>query len=187
LGSVGDHLPVPDDVSAVYAPSALLEAADRECNVIWYELLDDPDPESDEVESNFGMYEVGAARVAPPWHAKPVVAVMRSFLDGLKDAGPAYDPPPVRLRLTSPVEDLRATVVGKRDGSVTLYLRRATESWDPVGQRRIQVVPVPVVVSRDAGPETVMVDHGVTSVRLVDARAVRPTTTSDPPPSADTA
>jgi hypothetical protein len=174
LGSTGNHLSVPEDVSAVYAPSALLEAADRECNVIWYELLDDPDPGLDDVESNFGMYGVGTG-VAPPWRPKPVVDAMSSFLEGLKDPGPAYEPPAVMLKMTSPVDDVRVTVVGKRDGSVRLYLRRATECWDPLARTRIPVERVPVVVDSQAGPETVMVDHAVTSITLVEARPVRGT------------
>jgi len=43
LADSGGQNPVPEDVSAVYAPSTVLEAVDRGCKVIWYELLDDPD------------------------------------------------------------------------------------------------------------------------------------------------
>jgi hypothetical protein len=79
LGSTGNHLSVPEDVSAVYAPSALLEAADRECNVIWYELLDDPDPGLDDVESNFGMYGVGTGWPRPGARSRSWMRCPRSW------------------------------------------------------------------------------------------------------------
>ncbi len=160
------HNPVPEDVSAAYAPSALLEAVDRGCKVTWFELLDDPDPGAkDEIESNFGMFAIKDG-MAPPWRAKPVVATMRSFLGRLEDPGPAYDPPSIGLRVTSQVDDVRRTVVARRDGSVTLHLRRATNCWHPVDQKRISVKTVPVRVETAKGTRTVWVDHRVTSIGL---------------------
>ncbi len=161
------HNPVPEDVSAAYAPSALLEAVDRSCQVTWYELLDDPDGlvMKDEIESNFGMYaaETGAG---PPWRPKPVVAVMKAFLARLEDPGPTYNPPRIGLRISSDADDLRSTVVAKRDGTATLHLRRATNCWDPVAQERTLVLPVPVLVETANGVRTVAVDHNVQSVPL---------------------
>ncbi len=165
------HRPVPEDVSAVYAPSTLLEAVDRACKASWYELLDDPDPlAKDDTESNFGMYAT-AADEAPPWRAKPVVAVMKAFLAQLKDPGPAYAPPRMQLQVTTDADDVRTTLVGKRDGTVTLHVRRATECWDPVALQPIVVKPVPVVVRTTSATWTLAVTHAVQSIVVRTAGA----------------
>lgn len=160
------HPPVPEDVSAVYAPSALLEAVDRGCKVSWYELLDDPDPwTKDDTESNFGMYATAVDDV-PPWRAKPVVAVMKAFLAQLKDPGGSYDPSLIRLRVTTDADDVRTTVLSKRDGTTTLHVRRATNCWDAAASQRIAVTPVPVVVETARATLTLAVDHHVQSILL---------------------
>jgi hypothetical protein len=160
------HAPVPEDVSAVYAPAALLEALDRGCKVSWYELLDDPDPlAKDDIESNFGMFAT-AFEDAPPWRAKPVVSTMRAFLARLDDPGPPYRPARIGLRVSSEAKDVRATVTGRRDGAVTLHVRRAANCWDPAARQRIPVAPVPVVVETARGSMTLVVDHNVQSIPL---------------------
>jgi hypothetical protein len=166
LANTSGHKPVPEDVAAVYAPSALLEAVDRGCKTTWYELLDDVDAGGkDVIESNFGMFATMSG-MAPPWRAKPVVGAMRSFLSLLKDSGPTYDPPALGLSITSQASDVRRTVTGRRDGSVTVHLRRATDCWNTSTQRRISVAQVPVVLTTSRGSRTVLVDHRVRSVRL---------------------
>jgi hypothetical protein len=166
LASSGGHNPVPEDVSAVYGPSQVLEAVDRGCNVCWYQLLDGVDAGAKNVtEDNFGMFATKSG-MAPPWRAKPVVGVMKSFLAGLKDAGPAYSPPTMGLKVASSVADVTTTVLGKRNGSVTLYIRRATNCWDPLKQQRISVKAVPVTVQTAKGSRTFTVDHKVRSVLL---------------------
>lgn len=166
LASPGGHSPVPEDVSAGYAPSALLEAVDRGCKVCWFELLDDPDSGvKDVTESNFGMFATTSG-MAPPWRPKPVVEVMKSFLSELRDAGPTYDPAPIGLHVTSDVDDVEVTVLGKRNGSVTVHLRRATNCWDPVKQERIPVKEAPVTVRTEKGSRTFTVNHEVRSVTL---------------------
>ncbi len=166
LATPSGHNPVPEDVSACYAPSALLEAVDRGCQVCWYELLDDPDPGAkDNIESNFGMFAT-ISGMAPPWRAKPVVSVMKSFLSRLKDPGPAYDPPRIGLSVVSNVGDVRSTVMAKRNGSVTLFLRRATNCWDPNRQTRLTVPTIPVIVTTAKGTQTISISHGVRAVTL---------------------
>jgi hypothetical protein len=91
---------------------------------------------------------------------------MRSFLSDLKDEGPAYDPPHIRLRVISPATDVRSTVLAKRDGSVAIYLRRAVACWDPFQQERIVVEEVPVVIASDGGSRLLGVDHRVQSLLL---------------------
>lgn len=161
------HNPVPDDVSAAYAPSALLAAVDRSCKVVWYELLDDPDTLArEEIESNFGMYRT-AYDDQPPWPPKPVVATLTSFLAQLKDPGPAYTPAAIPFRATSAATDVRVTLTAKRNGVATAHVRRATDCWDPVRQQRTPVVPVPVTLQWATGSLTVPVTHAVQSVPLV--------------------
>ncbi len=165
-GSLSGHPPVPEDVSAVYAPAAVLEAVDRECKVAWYELLDDPDSwRKADIESNFGMYSVGS-RDASSWRPKPIVGVMKSFLKELQDEGKAYDPPEMGLRVTSDADDVRSTLVAKRDGTATLYVRRATDCWDPQRQQPIRVAEVPVRIETDNGATRVLVNHEVQAVAV---------------------
>lgn len=165
LASRSGHAPVPEDISARYAPSAVLEAIDRDCKVCWYELLDDPDARAkDVVESNFGMYE--AESLQPPFRAKPVVGVMRAFLDGLRDDGPWYTPEEIPLKITSVAKDVRSTVIGRRDGSVSVYLRRSIPCWDIKTDKRITVPLVDVTIETATGSQKVKVDDEVRAVRL---------------------
>ena len=166
MGTNLGHRPVPEDVAAVYAPSAILEAADRGCMITWYELLDDVDGAAKaNIESNFGMF-AARGRIGPPWRPKPVVASVRSFLDSLRDPGPTFDPPQIGLRITTDAEDVRSTIIAKRDGSATVYLRRATEGWDRIAKRPIRVDEVPVVVHSARTQRTVWVDHEVQAVAI---------------------
>jgi hypothetical protein len=160
------HPPVPESVSAAYAPSALLEAVDRGCHVSWFELLDDPDPGAkDVIESNFGMFATGAG-AAPPWREKPVVGTMRSFLAALKDPGAAFDPPLFKLAVNTGTADVRTTLMAKRDGSHTLFVRRATDCWNTATQTAITVRKVPVSITTATGTTTVYADHKVVPVNL---------------------
>jgi hypothetical protein len=164
-GARNGQNPVPEDVSARYAPSSLLEAVDRDCKVIWYELLDDPDfGAKDVLESNFGMF--AADSLSGPFRAKPIVGVMRQFLDGLRDDGPGYSPKEIPLRITSAAEDVRSTVIARRDGAVTVYLRRSSPCWDVRSYKRIYVPSVDVKIESARGAQTVKVDDEVRAVRL---------------------
>jgi len=94
------HNPVPNDVSAIYAPSALLEAIDRGAKSTWYELLDDPDSlAKTQIESNFGMFST-AYKDQFPWPPKPIFATMRAMLAQLKDPGVPYTPAAIPLKIT---------------------------------------------------------------------------------------
>lgn len=159
---------VPEDVSAAYAPAALLEALDHRCKgVSWFELLDSPDPGSrDVVEANFGMFAMRSGDMAPPWRPKPVVTRMSEFLSLLKDDGAEYDPPWIRLKVTSGAADVRHTVTGKRDGSAMVHIRRARDCWDPQKKRRLNVPEAEVKIRTATGTRTVYVDHQVGSFRL---------------------
>lgn len=167
LATTGGHNPVPEDVSADYGPSTLLEAAARGCNVVWFELLDDPDPGAKDItEANLGMYATIGATMGPSWRAKPVVARMASFLGSLRDPGTTYTPPRIALQVSSASGDVRSTVTAKRNGSVTVHVRRATECWDPLRRQRISVAGVPVTIRTATSTRTVTVNHRVSSITL---------------------
>lgn len=166
IASEEGHLPVPEEVSADYAPAALLEAVDQDYRVVWYELLDDPDPgEPDQIEHHFGLLaaEDGAG---PPWRKKPAALALQAFLAELRDPGPAYTPPAVPLRITTDAPDVRWTALGKRDGSVRLYLRRAVDCWDPEAGEPVAVDPARVVVGDGSASREVDVDHRVVSIQV---------------------
>jgi hypothetical protein len=166
IAATGGQNPVPEDISARYAPSALLEAVDRDCKVTWYELLDDPDYGAKNVmESNFGMFAAENG-TAPPFRAKPVVASMRQILDTLRDDGVGYSPKEIPLRITSAAKDLRTTVTAKRDGTATVFLRRSLPCWDIKARKRIDVPFVDVKIESAKGAQTVRVDDVVRAVQL---------------------
>jgi hypothetical protein len=166
LASTRGHAVTPEDVSAAYAPSILLEAIERGCKVSMFELLDSPDAGAkDDTEDNFGMFGVGSGD-APPWRAKPIVTSLRSFLSSLKDPGPAYTPSGIQLSVTSAVGDVRHTVTAKRNGSATVHVRRAKDAWDPDRKVRLSVPEVAVRITTPRGSRTVMVDHRVRSFAL---------------------
>jgi hypothetical protein len=161
----GGFNPVPEDISARYAPSALLEAVDRDCKVAWYELLDDPDAGAKNVrESNFGMFATDS--IAGPFRAKPVVPAMRQILDSLRDDGVGYTPAAIPLRITSAAKDVRSTVIARRDGTVTVFLRRSLPCWDTKARKRIEVPFTDVKIESAKGTQTVRVDDFVKAVRL---------------------
>jgi hypothetical protein len=167
LATVRGHRPVPESVAALYGPSAVLEAADRGCNVIWYELLDDPDSGAkDVIESNFGMFATTTG-TGPLWRPKPIATAMGSFLGWLDDPGPTFNPPEIRLKVTSTAADVRTTVVAKRSGGVAIYLRRATDCWDVNAQTPISVTKAQVTLTTLEGSRTIAVDHVVKKIPLL--------------------
>jgi hypothetical protein len=157
--------PVPEDISARYAPSALLEAVDGDCKVTWYELLDDPDAGAKDVrESNFGMFTTES--LSGPFRPKPVVASMRQILDTLRDDGGGYSPKEIPMRITSAAKDVRSTVIAKRDGTVTVFLRRSLSCWDTKARQRIYVPFADVTIESAKGTQKVRVDDVVRAVQL---------------------
>lgn len=155
----------PEDVVGVYAPSAILEAADRGYNTIWYELLDDVDAGNDNVEDNLGLMAMQSGD-APPWRQKPAARSLKNFLAGLRDPGPGYLPAPVQLTVSPTVSDMRWTLLSKRDGSTTLYLRRSDPCWNPFDERRLNVSEERALISTATGTKTVWVGSEVVAVPL---------------------
>jgi Glycosyl hydrolase catalytic core len=162
----GGQAAVPEWVAGIYAPSAALEAIDRGWKVNWFEALDDLDTGlKDNVEANYGLYALGSTK-APPWRAKPAAVALKGILNGLKDPGPAYKPRAIGLRVSAATPDVRWTALGKRDGSVRLYLRRTAEVYDTQGDRKLSVAPVKVTITTAKGTRTVSVGPEVVSVLL---------------------
>jgi len=162
----GGQKPVPEDIAAIYAPSAVLEAVDRGWHTTWFEALDDVDTGSkDNIEANWGLWAV-ANGAAPPWRVKPTATALKELLTGLADPGPAYSPAPIKLKVTAPVSDVRWTALGKRDGSVRLYLRRSKPCYDATHKVRVNVAPVSVTITTAKGARSVSVGSKVVTVKL---------------------
>lgn len=166
LATTSGHRPVPESVAAQYAPTVLLEAVDRGCRTMWFEVLDDVDPgPKDDREANFGLFAIQDGE-GPPWRSKPAANELRTFLARLRDPGPVVEPRRVAFRVRAPSGDVRATLTAKRNGVVTAHLRRATRCWDPEEQRPIDVQPTRARVETAGRVRFVMVDHRVTSITL---------------------
>ena len=163
----GGPRPVPEWVSGIYAPSAALEAIDRNWKVNWFEVMDDVDAGAkNDPEANFGLWAVGSTISPSGWRAKPAAVALKGILNGLKDPGPAYQPRAVGLRVAAATPDVRWTALGKRDGSVRLYLRRTVDVYDPRTEQKLSVAKVKVTITTGKGTRTVYVGPEVTSVLL---------------------
>ncbi len=167
LADAGGQRPVPEWVAGVYAPSAALEAIDRGWKVNWFEVMDDVDAGAkNDVEANYGLYAVGSTISPSGWRAKPAAIALKGILNGLKDPGTAFRPQTIGLRVAASTADVRWTALGKRDGSVRLYLRRTAEVYDARTGRTLTVAPAKVTITTAKGTRTVSVDSQVTSVLL---------------------
>src|SRR3712207_9321649 len=76
------------------------------------------------------------------WRAKPAAVALRGILNGMKDPGPAYRPRAIGLRVSAATRDVRWTALGKRNGSVRLYLRRTADVYDARTDRKMSVAKV---------------------------------------------
>jgi len=167
LDDAGGQRPVPEWVAGVYAPSAALEAIDRGWKVNWFEVMDDFDAGArNEVEANYGLYAVGSSMSPSGWRAKPAAIALKGILNGLKDPGPAFKPRTIGLRVAASTADVRWTALGKRDGSVRLYLRRTAEVYNSDTDRKIAVADARVTITTAKGTRTVSVGPEVVSVLL---------------------
>ncbi len=162
----GGQKPVPEWVAGVYAPSAALEAIDRGWKLNWFEVLDDPDAGvKNDVQANYGLYALKSG-IAPPWRAKPAATALKGILTSMKDPGPVHRPPAMGLRVTSSTSDVRWTALGKRDGSVRLYLRRTVDVYDPRTEVRRSVPNASVTITTAKGSKRVAVGPEVVSVLI---------------------
>ena len=167
VANTGGQRSVPEWASGIYAPSAALEAIDRNWKVNWFEVMDDVDAGAkNDPESNFGLWAVGSSTSPSGWRAKPAAVALRGILNGMKDPGPAYRPRAIGLRVSAATRDVRWTALGKRNGSVRLYLRRTADVYDARTDRKMSVAKVKVTITTAKGTRTVYVGPEVTSVQL---------------------
>lgn len=166
------HNPVPEEVSAIYDPQIVFDFFNAGLGAFRYEALDDPDPGADNViESNFGMlFEVDednpAAPPATAWKEKPGVAPMRAILTWLKDPGPKYSPTPVGLRIVSKHDDIRYTLVQKRNGSTRMYAFRYGTIWNTATEVPINLGDVNITLEDAQGTRTIAVGPAVKAIDI---------------------
>ncbi|MEO8105737.1 MAG: hypothetical protein ABI720_00325 [Actinomycetes bacterium] len=152
------HLPVPEEVSAAYAPITVLEFFTRGCQSIRYELLDDPDPDNADIESSFGLWRTPSLDSAT-WTEKPEADVMRTFLASLKDPGRPFTPEPVRLKVGAPA-NVRWLLTGTRTGVLNLLLWQAAQIFDPESQQSVTVPTATAEIAAIGRSQTVTVPAG---------------------------
>ena len=149
---------VTDAVSAKYGPLCALEFFTRGCKSTRYELLDDPDSTYVAVEAHTGLWACPQTGEAS-WTEKPEAQTMRDFLAAMKDPGPSYSPPSVRLGITLPA-GVKQLIIGKRNGSADLLLWQNKGIYDPVKHTPITVDPISVELKRPRKNMTVSVPGG---------------------------
>lgn len=166
VANLTQHKPVPEEVSAAYGPITLMEFFSRNCKMIRYELLDDPDPgPKDVVESNFGLVRTPLA-ASTSWQEKLEASVMRDLLNDLSDPGDAFTPRPVRFEVHAP-DQVRWLLVGFRSGEQRLLLWQRAQIFDPYTQRYTPQPRVTVEVQRRFRKLTTEVPAGkVVNLRL---------------------
>jgi hypothetical protein len=142
----GGAFPTPEDVCAVYMPRLFMEHWIRGNRRFYiYELLDDYDPDNADRESSFGLLRVTGPDPSSAWTPKLQYHAVRNFVRILADPGPPVAPHGLRLGI-SDVPGLKASLVGKRDGSWWLLLWREVTSYDPVHRTRLHPAPLTVTV-----------------------------------------
>lgn len=133
----GGAFPTPEDVCAVYMPRLFMEHWIRGNRRFYiYELLDDYDPSNANRESSFGLLRVAGPGSSAAWTPKLQFRAVQNFVRILRDPGPPVAPRGLRLGI-SDVQDLKASLVAKRDGSWWLLLWRDVASYDPARRARL--------------------------------------------------
>ena len=150
--------PIPDDVFEVYAPRLWFELVERRVKRIFmYELLNDPDDPPSTWEAWFGLVNVpGDALTSPDrWTTKPAFTALSHLAGQLDDRNHRYHvdhnpyvPSPIRLQVNPEAPDVRHLVVGKHDGSASVYLWRDAPIWDKTTRTRLSVPVVDVHIER---------------------------------------
>lgn len=142
----GGAFPTPEDVCAVYMPRLFMEHWIRGNRRFYiYELLDDYDPSNADRESSFGLLRVTGPGPSSAWTPKLQYHAVRNFVRILADPGPPVAPHGLRLGI-SDVPGLKASLVGKRDGSWWLLLWREVTSYDPVHRTRLHPAPLTATI-----------------------------------------
>lgn len=169
LNYTGGANPIPEDVSAKYAPRHVLEQVIRgNRRFFGYEFLDDPDPSNSDRPSNFGY--VRTPSIDPStWSVKPQFSAMKNFLRLFSDRGASFTPTGLPLSVSGTTADYRSLLVQKRSGEHYLCMWRDVDlyDWD---------VPTSTGTYLDVTAQTVTVQLGSTAQVTV----YRPSTQADP-------
>lgn len=159
VANLTQHRPVPEEVSAQYGPLTLLEFFSRGCNMMRYELLDDPDTgPKDVVESNFGLFRTPTMD-PKTWTPKPEVAIMRDFLDHLSDPGPEFTPKKLQVEVEAP-PNVKWLPVGNRAGKRWLLLWTTDPIFDPGTQKHLPATTTTATIKRPRRQWNVEITNG---------------------------
>lgn len=168
---VGGGQAVPDDVAAVYLPRMVLEHYRRRQVFFVYELLDDPDPQSENWQAHYGLVST-PGRDPSTWSAKPAYESLRRLFELTMD-GSGGSSPSASVRVMADENRVHHVRLRKRDGTVILMLWQEVPIFDPTSKERLNVSSSEVAVEV-AQPATVRLwnlapsdepieDFGVTS------------------------
>ena len=128
----GGANPVPEAVSAAYAPQQILTHVKQGTRRFYrYELLDEPNPTPTDREGTLGMIRTDN----PTWTAKPDFAPVQHLLATMADPGRLFATRPLEMSLTNRPARLRGMAFAKRDGTHVLALWRDVELWDTDRER----------------------------------------------------
>jgi hypothetical protein len=134
---VGGGQAVPDDVAAVYLPRMVLEHYRRRQVFFVYELLDDPDPNSEFWQAHYGLVTT-PSRDPATWRAKPAFDSLSRLFELARDES-ATSSPPAAVQVTADEGRVHHVELRKRDGTVILLLWQEASIFDPSSNQRLEV------------------------------------------------
>ena len=132
----------PDDVSATYGPRLLMEHYTRGTERVYiYELFDqNPNPELDEREDNFGI-------VRNDGTPKPVFNSLSNMMATLKDTNTQFTPKPLSYSLNGSTSGVKQQLVQKSNGRYDLILWRDAKIWDSNAKTYVNVATQDVTIN----------------------------------------
>jgi hypothetical protein len=141
VNTTSTNLPVPEDVAGVYTPRILLEhILNGDKRVYTYELVDEfDDPGKTDVESNWGL-------MRHDWTPKPAYTAMKNLLGLVSDAGPAFTPTALPVKVAGFPGDGKYLLTQKRNGQYVLFLWRNVSIYDPATKQPQTVTPTNVTL-----------------------------------------
>lgn len=147
---------IAEDVAAVYAPRAYLDAFSAGIErVFTFELLDrEEDPAIH--AGHFGLVACPDIDDPATWRPKPSYTAVQALARFLADPGPDHTPDPVRVTVDGPA-DLRWLTAARRDGTAHAVLWRDVNAG---------AAPAQVTVTSNRGAETVALSDRWTAVRV---------------------
>ncbi len=151
LATASQHPAATEEAAGVYTPRLLLEYHQREVRSYLYELFDqNPEPTGTDKEMHFGLVRADGT-------PKPAYDAVKNLLRVTSDPGPAFTPAALSYAATSSTDDLRQTLVQRRDGSFVLLLWRDVAVWDPIAQTTLD--PAPAAVDVRFGDAAIVTTH----------------------------